>query len=169
MLLPSHFTRRMLRTPFLASKQAQLCPKCDNLHDFEENCALYRSCWRYFDVKRYFYCFLHAECYTRRFQRRDKPSCAQNATMFSILTKTVRYIRPVGDISPFNRCFHRILHTEWYARQFHRRNIKICAKNATIYSILTKLCVISVVLEIFRRLIAISIAFYTPNAIHARF
>ena len=32
-----------------------------------------------------------------------------------------------------------------------------------------KLCVISVLLEIFRRLIAISIAFYTPNAMHARF
>ena len=30
-----------------------------------------------------------------------------------------------------------------------------------------KLCVISVMLEIFRRLNAISIAFYTPNAMHA--
>ena len=32
-----------------------------------------------------------------------------------------------------------------------------------------KLCVISSLLEIFRRLIAISIAFYTPNAMHAVF
>ena len=32
-----------------------------------------------------------------------------------------------------------------------------------------KLSVISLLLEIFRRLIAISIAFYTPNAMHARF
>ena len=32
-----------------------------------------------------------------------------------------------------------------------------------------KLCVISVLLEIFRRLIAISIAFYTPNDMHADF
>ena len=32
-----------------------------------------------------------------------------------------------------------------------------------------KLCVISVLLEIFRRLNAISIAFYTPNAMHAGF
>ena len=89
-------------------------------------------------LKRYFYCISHAECYTRRFQRRDKANCAQNATMCSILTNTVRYIQPVGDISTFNRCFHRILQAEWYARQFHRRNIKICAKNATIYSILAK-------------------------------
>ena len=56
--------------------------------------------------KRYFHCILHAEWYTRRFQRRDKPNCAQNATMYSILTKTVRCIRPVVDISTVKRCFH---------------------------------------------------------------
>ena len=50
----------------------------------------------------------------------------------------MRYIGPVGDISPFNRYFLRILHAEWYAREFRRRNIKICAKNASIYSILKK-------------------------------
>ena len=88
--------------------------------------------------KRYFHCILHAECYTRRFQRRDNPNCAQNATIYSILKKTKRYFAFVGDISPFNRYFLRILHAEWYARQCHRRNIKICAKNATIYSILKK-------------------------------
>ena len=54
------------------------------------------------------------------------------------LWQTVRYIGPDGDISTFKRYLHSILHAEWYARQFHRRNIKICAKNATIYSILTK-------------------------------
>ena len=26
------------------------CEKCDNLLDFEENCALFRCCWIYFDV-----------------------------------------------------------------------------------------------------------------------
>ena len=62
----------------------------------------------------------------------------QNATIYTILKKTVRYIGPAGDISTLKRYFHRILHAEWYARQFHRRNIKICAKNATIYSILAK-------------------------------
>ena len=61
-------------------------------------------------LKRYFHCILHAECYARSFQRRDKPNCAKNATIYSILTKTVRYIRPVGDISTFKRYFHRILH-----------------------------------------------------------
>ena len=68
--------------------------------------------------KGYFYCILRAECYTRRFQRRDKPNCAKNATIYSILKKTVRYMRPVGDISISKRCFHRILHAECYARRF---------------------------------------------------
>ena len=34
---------------------------------------------------------------------------------------TERYFAFVGDISTFKRYFHRILHAEYYARQFHRR------------------------------------------------
>ena len=44
-LFPSHFTRRMLYSPFSASRLAQLCAKCDHLLDFDENCGLYRYCW----------------------------------------------------------------------------------------------------------------------------
>ena len=138
---------------------------------------------------RYFHRILHAECYARPFKRRHKLTCVLNATIYTILRKTVRYIRPVGicrrlnaisfafytpnamhaafsmetcpterklrpftrfwwqtvryigpagDISTLKRYLHRILHAEWYARQFHCRNIKICARNATIYSILMK-------------------------------
>ena len=100
---------------------------------------------RYFAVvgdistfKRYFYCILRAECYTRRFQLRDKPNCAQNATIYSILKKTKRYFAFVGDISTFKRSFYCILRAECYTRRFQRRNKANCAKNATIYSILTK-------------------------------
>ena len=85
----------------------------------------WRQTERYFAVvgdistfKRYFHCILHAECYVRRFQRASKPNCAQNATIYTILKKTVRCIRPVGDISISKRCFHRILHAECYARRF---------------------------------------------------
>ena len=92
--------------------------------------------------KRYFHRILHAECYTRRFQRRDKPNCAQNATIYSILTKTVRYIQPNGDISTFKRYFHRILHAEWYARSVQRQDKPNGAQTATSYSIVTKNCAI---------------------------
>ena len=68
--------------------------------------------------KRYFHCILHAECYTRRFQRRHKPNCAQNATIYSILKKTKRYFAFVADISTFKRYFYCILHAECYARRF---------------------------------------------------
>ena len=88
--------------------------------------------------KLYFHWILHAECYTRRFQRRDKPNCAQNANIYPILTKTVRYIRPVRDISTFKRHFHCILHAECYTRRFQRRDKPNCAQNANIYPIWTK-------------------------------
>ena len=88
--------------------------------------------------KHYFYCILHAECYTGRFQRRDKPNCAQNATIYSILKKTKRYFSFVGDISTFKRNFYCILRAECYTCRFQRRDKPNCAKNATIYSILTK-------------------------------
>ena len=53
-LFPFYFTRRVLSTPVSSSKEADLCEKCDHLLDFEENSALYRSCWRYFNVKSLF-------------------------------------------------------------------------------------------------------------------
>ena len=88
--------------------------------------------------KRYLHYILHAECYTRHFQRRDKTNSVQNATIFSILSKTVGYISPVGDISAFKRYFHRILHAECYTRRFQRRDKNNSAQNATIFSILSK-------------------------------
>ena len=66
------------------------------------------------------------------------PKSAQNATIYSILTKTVRYIDPAGYISTFKHYFHCISHAECYARQFHRRKEQMCAQNATISSILKK-------------------------------
>ena len=66
------------------------------------------------------------------------PNCAQNTTIYSILKKTKRYLAFFEDTSTFKRYLHYISHAECYARQFHRRKIKICAKNATIYSILAK-------------------------------
>ena len=38
------------------------------------------------------------------------PKSAQNATISSILKRTVRYFAIVGDISPFDRYFRCILH-----------------------------------------------------------
>ena len=88
--------------------------------------------------ERSFHCIFHAECYARQFHRRKEQTCAQNATISSILKNTVRYFAIVGDISPFERHFHSILLSECYARQFHRRMKQTCAQNASISSILTK-------------------------------
>ena len=88
--------------------------------------------------KLYFYCILRAECYTRRFQRREKPNCAKNATIHSTMAKTVRYICLVGDITTFKRYFYCILHAECYTRRFQRRDKLNCVLNATIYTISKK-------------------------------
>ena len=89
-------------------------------------------------LERYLNRILHAQWYARRFYRRIQPNCTKNATIYSILKKTKRYFAFVGDISPFKRYFHRILHAEFYTRRFQRRDKPNCAENATIYSILKK-------------------------------
>ena len=122
----------MLCTTVSSSKVTDVCEKCDHLRDFEQTV-------RYFDIvgdistfKRYIHCILHPECYARHFRRRKEQTCAQNATISSILKKTVLYFDIVGEISPFKRYFHGILHAERYARQFHRRKEQTCGQNATI-------------------------------------
>ena len=133
-----HFTRRMLCTPVSSSKHKDLCEKCDHSLDFGENCGLYRFCWLYPYVLTLFPLhFARRMLYTPFSASRQTQLCAKCDYLLDFEENQALF-RFVGDISPFNRYFHRILHAEWYARQFHRRNIKICAKNATIYSILTK-------------------------------
>ena len=55
--------------------------------------------------KRYFHCILNAECYARLFHRRNWPSCTQDTTIYSILTKIKRAYAPDGYISTFKRYF----------------------------------------------------------------
>ena len=105
---------------------------------------------RYFDIvldispfKRYLHCILHPERYARQFHRRKEQTCAQNATISSILKKTVRYFDIVGDISTFNRLFHTILRAERSAHVFQRRNKPRNSKIAMIRRFCRKLCVIS--------------------------
>ena len=114
-----HFTRRMLCSPFLASKEADLCEKCDHLLDFEENWELFRFCWRYLDVY----------------------------TLFPF---------------PFPR---RVLCTPVSSSKV----ADLCEKCDHVLDFDDKLWVISLLLEIFRRLNDISIGFYTPHSMYAVF
>ena len=79
--------------------------------------------------------------------------------------KTERYFSPVGGISTFKRYFYWILHAECNAQLYYFRNIHSSTQIVTTYSILRNLSVISLLLEEFRRLNAIFIAFYTPNVV----
>ena len=113
-----------------------------------QNATIYSSLTktvRYFAIvgdispfDRYFHCILYAVCYERHFYLWNMPKSAQNATIYSILTKTVRYFAIVVDFSPFKCHFHFISRAECYACQFHRRKEQMCAQNSTISSILKK-------------------------------
>ena len=100
-LFPLHFTRRMLYTPFSASKHKDLCEKCDHLHDFEENCALYPSCWLYLYVLTLFPLHFTRRMLCTPFLAWKHAQLYKNATIYSILAKTVGYIDSVGYISTF--------------------------------------------------------------------
>ena len=43
------YTPDEMHANFIVDK-SRPCEECDDFLDFEENCALYCSCWRYFDV-----------------------------------------------------------------------------------------------------------------------
>ena len=43
------YTPDAMHANFIVDK-SRPCEECDDFLDFEENCALYCSCWRYFDV-----------------------------------------------------------------------------------------------------------------------
>ena len=107
--------------PVASSNEADLCEKCVHLLDFEKTERYFACVGDISTFKCYFHRSLHAECYARRFWRWKKQTCTKNAIIYSILKKTERYFAFVGDISTFKRYFHRILHGEYYARQFHRR------------------------------------------------
>ena len=94
---------------------------------------------------------------------------AKNATISSILKKAERYFAIVGDISTFKRYFHCILHVECYARRFWRRKKQTVRKMRQFTRFWRTLSVTSLLLEIFRRIYAISISLYTPSAMYASF
>ena len=108
----------MICTPILASNQAQLYENATIYSILTKIVGYVYSVGYISAFKCYFHCILHAECYARHFHLRNKPDCSQNAIIYTILKKTVRYIDPVGDICISKRYFHRILHAECYARRF---------------------------------------------------
>jgi hypothetical protein len=78
------------------------------------------------------------------------------------------YFVPDWDISAFKRSFHSILCGERTAYRFQRRNKPSNSQNSISPRIGRKL-VISFLIEIFRRLYALSTPFYAANAVHTDF
>ena len=135
--------------------------------------VLFHSCWRYWsDIStftRYFHHILLSESYVCQLHRRMKQTCAKNASICSILRKlsaislVLEIFRRLNAISIAlytPNAMHASFIVEWNRPV---RKMRSCTR------FWRKLCVITLLLEIFRRLNATSIAFYTPNATHASF
>jgi hypothetical protein len=75
---------------------------------------------------------------------------------------------PDWDITPFKRSFHSILHAERSARRFQRRNnsCRFAKRNLSNFD---ESSVILILIEMFRRLGALSTPFNTPNLFHVDF
>ena len=123
------------------------------------------------------------------FRRLNAASIAFHAPNAIHASFIVEWSTPVRKMRPFTRLWRKIIVISLLLKIFRRLNavsVAFYAPNAThaVFSFETyptvrkmrpytrfwrKLTVISLLLEIFRRLNAISIAFYFPNAMHASF
>ena len=163
-------TRRMLCTPVSSSKHKDLCEKCDHLLDFGENCGLYRFCWLYLYVLTVFP--LH---FTRRML--CTPIFPSNqAQLYEKCDHLLDFEEKLSVMSLLLEMFRRLIAISiaFYTPNdmhavFSADSSPTVRKMRPYTRFWRKLCVISSLLQIFRRLIAISIAFYTPNDMHAVF
>ena len=135
--------------------------------------VLFHSCWRYWsDIStftRYFHHILLSESYVCQLHRRMKQTCAKNASICSILRK-LSAISLVFDIL---RCLNAISIAFYTLNAMHAGfSLETCPSVRTMRPFTPfwrKLSVVSILLEIFRRFNATSIAFYTSKAMHAVF
>ena len=118
-LLPLHFTRRMLCTPFLASKQAQLCTKYDHLCDSDEKLSVISLL---LEIFRCLYAFSMAFYFPNDMQAVFSVNSSLTVRKMRLFTRfwqeAERYIAIVEDITPFEGYYHCISRAEWYARNF---------------------------------------------------
>ena len=157
-------------TLFLAFKEANLFEKCDNLFDFDDKVSVISLLLE----------ILH------RLNAISIAFYTPNAMHAVYRVETLPIVRKMRPFTPFWRKLCAISLVLEIFRRLNAFSIALYTPNAMHASFIVesnrpvrkmrsctrfwrKLCVIFGLLEIFRRLNAISIAFYTPNAIHAVF
>jgi hypothetical protein len=78
------------------------------------------------------------------------------------------YFFPDSDTTTFKRSLHSILLAECSACRFQHRN-RSCKSQNAIFQISTKTLLFLFLIEILRRLNALSTPFYSPNVVHVDF
>ena len=160
----------MLCTLFLASNQAQLCAKCDHLLDSDDKLSaislLLETFRRLNAISIVFHTpnAMHAVFIVESSQtvRKMRPFTRfwRKLCVISVLLEIFRSSNAISFAFYTPSAMHAV---------FSLESSPTVSKMRPFTRFWRKLCFISVLLEIFRRLIAISIAFYTPNAMHAVF
>ena len=160
----------MLCTTFSASRQAQLCAKCDHLLDSDDKLSVISLLLEIFRrlnaVSIAFYTpnAIHAVFIieTSLTVRKMRPSTRfrRKLCVISVLLEIFRRLNAVSIAFNTPNAMHAVFSVETIPT----------VRNIRPYTwFWRKLIVISLWLEIFRRLNAISVGFYTPNAMHAVF
>ena len=121
-IFPPDITGRMLCTSVLESKHAQLYAKCDHLLDFDNTLRVISLLLEVFRSLIAFSIAFYTPIATHAaFSVETCPTVRKMGPLTRFWRHTESYFAFVGDISMFKRYFHRTLHAECYARQFHRR------------------------------------------------
>ena len=159
-----HFTRRMLCTPFLAPIQAQLCAFTRFwrklcvisvlLEIFRRLKAIYIAFYTPNDM----HAVLSADSSPTVRKMRPFTRFWRKLCVISVLLEIFRRLNAISFAFYTPNAMHAVFSAD------SSPTVRIMRPYTRFW---WKLCVISVLLEIFRRLIAISIAFYTPNDMHA--
>ena len=170
MVFPLHFTRRMIWTPFLASSQAQLCEKCDHLRDSDKKLSAISLLLKIFRRLNAITIAFHAPNDTHAiFSVETSPIVRKMRThtrfwsklsVISLLLEIFRRLNGISTAFYTPNAIHPSFIVEWSTP---------VRKMRPFTRLWRKLIVISLLLKIFHRLNAASIAFYTPNAMHAVF
>jgi hypothetical protein len=133
--------------------------------DLDENCYFVPD-WDITAFKRSFYSILRTERSVGRFQRRNKPCDSQNTIFLPFRRKLLfrSWLRYCGVLTLFPLHFMR--RTQSTPISASKQALQPAELNLSSISMKT---VISFLIEIFRRLNALSTPFYAANAVHADF
>ena len=136
--------------------------------------SIWTKIYRYFGLagdistfNRTFYSILYADRNGRGFQLGNRPSCAISVNIYTILQIITRYFGTFWEISTFGSTFYSILTQNAMHTICSAETCPATRNSPTFTRFLQKIIVISLLLELFRRLNVHFTPFLTQNVVHS--